>query len=214
MIHLKSFYNMASGSSLAITVTTLRSHFSHDWLTLLHWIHSGYKYFRYLHNGTLSKNSFTLLKFFVRENVWKTNDNLGWCWSFKQKVDQCQLSPTFHRQQQLHTVGNGSLRSVVNYLKIYFWGEKNNEVDILLTKKIFELYFESTPQNWPGSIQEPVFHWVLRHSGRHLIRLPAPQSSILLSHCTRGWENTQKCDFATKFNVTFRFKCSCFSSFV
>lgn len=67
MIHLKSIYNMASGSSLAITVTTLRSHFSHDWLTLLHWIHSGYKYFRYLNNGTLRKNSFTLLKFFVRQ---------------------------------------------------------------------------------------------------------------------------------------------------
>lgn len=65
MIHLKSIYNMASGSSLAITETTLRSHFSHDWLTLLHWIHSGT--FRYLNNGTLSKNSFTLLKFFVRQ---------------------------------------------------------------------------------------------------------------------------------------------------
>lgn len=71
------------------------------------------------------------------------------------------------------------------------------------------MYFESTPQNWPGSIQEPVFHWVLRHSGQHLIRLPAPQSSILLSHCMRGWENTQKFYFATKFNVTFRLKCSC-----
>lgn len=121
MIHLKSIYNMASGSSLAITVTTLRSHFSHDWLTLLHWIHSGYKYFRYLNNGTLQLYTSEVL---CKTSVWKTIDNLGWCWSFKQKVDQRQLSPTFHRQQQLHTVENGTLHSVVNYLKIYFWGKK------------------------------------------------------------------------------------------
>lgn len=191
---------MASGSSFAITVTSLRSHFSHDWLTLLHWIHSGYKYFRYLNNGTLSKNSFTLLKFFARQmferqmTIWDDAEVLN------KRLTNASWAP-------LSTVNNFILLEmevcfqVVNYLKIYFWGGKNNEVDILLIKKIFELYFESTPQNWPGSIQEPVFHWVLRHSGQRLIRLPAPQSSILLSHCMRGWE-----DFATKFNVTFGLK--------